>query len=195
MAKFGIRLRVAARLGAVRQAELARGGVEFDRRGGPDVVIRFRGRLCDRDGGRGPCAVGGCLGGAVRGAAPVRRFASYRGQRHLPGLWWSATVGRHVGYESWLERDHVMALDFDPDRGRDRRRSRSGCPGPTRAGHGPVACAGLLRPPGGRLGGGGRLPAGRAAQAAGRRPRSRRPDGRASWSAGSTGWSARRIRS
>jgi hypothetical protein len=23
-------------------------------------------------------------------------------------------VGRHVGYESWLERDNVMLLDFDP---------------------------------------------------------------------------------
>jgi hypothetical protein len=32
----------------------------------------------------------------------------------LPGLWWSATTGAHVGYESWLERDHVMLLDFDP---------------------------------------------------------------------------------
>lgn len=46
--------------------------------------------------------------------APVRRFASRRGQRHLPGRWWSATDGHHVGYESWLERDHVMLLDFDP---------------------------------------------------------------------------------
>jgi hypothetical protein len=46
-------------------------------------------------------------------AAPVREFHSYKGQRHLPGLWWSSTAGRHVGYESWLERDHVMLLDFD----------------------------------------------------------------------------------
>ncbi|MFI2615657.1 TnsA-like heteromeric transposase endonuclease subunit [Streptomyces sp. NPDC018584] len=46
--------------------------------------------------------------------APVRAFKSYRGQRHLPGLWWSSTVGGHIGYESWLERDHVMLLDFDP---------------------------------------------------------------------------------
>jgi hypothetical protein len=23
-------------------------------------------------------------------------------------------MGRHVGYESWLERDHAMLLDFDP---------------------------------------------------------------------------------
>ncbi|MFI0114209.1 MULTISPECIES: TnsA-like heteromeric transposase endonuclease subunit [Streptomyces griseus group] len=45
---------------------------------------------------------------------PVRGFHSYKGQRHLPGLWWSSTVGGHVGYESWLERDHVMLLDFDP---------------------------------------------------------------------------------
>ncbi|MEU2130497.1 TnsA-like heteromeric transposase endonuclease subunit [Streptomyces sp. NPDC018352] len=47
-------------------------------------------------------------------SAPVRGFKSYKGQRHLPGLWWSATVGGHIGYESWLERDHVMLLDFDP---------------------------------------------------------------------------------
>ncbi|GAA1892113.1 TnsA-like heteromeric transposase endonuclease subunit [Streptantibioticus ferralitis] len=47
-------------------------------------------------------------------AAPVREFKSYEGQRHLPGLWWSSTAGGHVGYESWLERDHVMLLDFDP---------------------------------------------------------------------------------
>lgn len=44
---------------------------------------------------------------------PVRRFASRKGQRHLGGLWWSATTGAHVGFESWLERDHIVALDFD----------------------------------------------------------------------------------
>lgn len=45
---------------------------------------------------------------------PVRRFTSRKGQKHLSGLWWSATIGRHVGFESWLERDHLMLLDFDP---------------------------------------------------------------------------------
>jgi len=45
---------------------------------------------------------------------PVREFRWARDQKHLPGLWWSATTGSHVGYESWLERDHVMLLDFDP---------------------------------------------------------------------------------
>ncbi|MFI5726020.1 TnsA-like heteromeric transposase endonuclease subunit [Streptomyces cyaneofuscatus] len=44
---------------------------------------------------------------------PVREFKLYKGQRHLPGLWWSSTTGGHIGYESWLERDHVMLLDFD----------------------------------------------------------------------------------
>jgi hypothetical protein len=45
---------------------------------------------------------------------PVRRFPSRQGQRNFPGLWWSATTGEHVGFESWLEREHVMLLDFDP---------------------------------------------------------------------------------
>jgi hypothetical protein len=46
-------------------------------------------------------------------AAPWRGFPSFRGQSNFPGWWWSATTGRHVGYESWLERDHLMLLDFD----------------------------------------------------------------------------------
>jgi hypothetical protein len=46
-------------------------------------------------------------------AQPVRQFASYRGQRHFPGWYWSATTGGHVPYESWLERDHALLLDFD----------------------------------------------------------------------------------
>ena len=47
--------------------------------------------------------------------APVRGFASFRGQRNRPGLWWFATTGEHVGHESWLERDRLMALDADPE--------------------------------------------------------------------------------
>ena len=45
---------------------------------------------------------------------PVREFRWAKGQRHNPGWWWSATTGAHVGYESWLERDVVLALDCDP---------------------------------------------------------------------------------
>ncbi|MFI6368348.1 TnsA-like heteromeric transposase endonuclease subunit [Nocardia sp. NPDC050630] len=47
--------------------------------------------------------------------APVRQFASYRGQSSFPGWWWMATTGEHIGHESWLERDHLIALDADPD--------------------------------------------------------------------------------
>jgi hypothetical protein len=50
----------------------------------------------------------------VEDGLPVRRFTARKGQRHLSGLWWSATTGGHVGYESWLERDHLLGLDFDP---------------------------------------------------------------------------------
>ncbi|MGE2818043.1 TnsA-like heteromeric transposase endonuclease subunit [Mycobacterium heidelbergense] len=44
---------------------------------------------------------------------PVRRFSARKGQRHLSGSWWCATTSTHVGFESWLERDHLMLLDFD----------------------------------------------------------------------------------
>ncbi|EWM09700.1 hypothetical protein KUTG_00004 [Kutzneria sp. 744] len=46
---------------------------------------------------------------------PVRRFPSYKGQRHYIGQWWTATTSTLVGFESWLERDRLMLLDFDPD--------------------------------------------------------------------------------
>lgn len=50
---------------------------------------------------------------AFERSRPVRRFAARKGQRHLSGLWWCATTGGHVGFESWLERDHLVGLDFD----------------------------------------------------------------------------------
>jgi hypothetical protein len=46
---------------------------------------------------------------------PVRSFSSYKGMKKFSGLWWFSTTSDHVGYESWLERDRVMDLDFDPD--------------------------------------------------------------------------------
>jgi hypothetical protein len=61
---------------------------------------------------RGPLAQ--CWSVRFEEVAPVRSFPSYRGQRNFPGWWWSSTLERHVGYESWLERDHLMLLDFDP---------------------------------------------------------------------------------
>ena len=51
---------------------------------------------------------------AFEAVPAVREFPSYRGQRHFPGLYYAATVDGHVGFESWLERDHAIMLDFDP---------------------------------------------------------------------------------
>jgi hypothetical protein len=45
---------------------------------------------------------------------PARAFGLHKGQKSFSGMWWSATTGDHVGYESWLERDHVVDMDFDP---------------------------------------------------------------------------------
>ena len=61
------------------------------------------------------CRVGlADLGGLrLEDGRPVRSFPSYRGQRNYPGWYWSATMGRRVGFESWVERDHLVALDFD----------------------------------------------------------------------------------
>ena len=44
---------------------------------------------------------------------PARSFPSYRGQRNFPGWYWSSKMGRRIGFESWVERDHLVALDFD----------------------------------------------------------------------------------
>ncbi|RZU51195.1 hypothetical protein EV385_3001 [Krasilnikovia cinnamomea] len=46
--------------------------------------------------------------------APVRDFPSYQGQRSFSGSWWAATTREFVGFESWLERDRIMLLDFSP---------------------------------------------------------------------------------
>lgn len=45
----------------------------------------------------------------------ARRFPSYRGQRNFTGSYLAATSGTVVGFESWVERDVAMLLDFDPE--------------------------------------------------------------------------------
>ena len=51
----------------------------------------------------------------VLSAVPWRAVRSHRGQPHLPGLYWSATTGRHVVYESRLELARLLLADFDSD--------------------------------------------------------------------------------
>lgn len=47
-------------------------------------------------------------------ALPIRAPVAFKGQRNFAGLWWSTTNQRHVGFESWCERDNLMSFDFDP---------------------------------------------------------------------------------
>jgi hypothetical protein len=55
-----------------------------------------------------------CWNARFEDVLPVRGFPSYKGQQNFPGLYFAACTGRHVGFESWLERDHMMLLDFSP---------------------------------------------------------------------------------
>lgn len=48
------------------------------------------------------------------GLTPWRVFRSCRGQAHYSGLYWSAVMGRHVGYESRLELAWLLLEDRDP---------------------------------------------------------------------------------
>jgi hypothetical protein len=85
--------------------------------GGAGRVLRWDGVEAEYvDPGRGreraPLAV--CWPLRFERMSPVRGFASFRGQRNWPGWWWFSRTGAHVGYESWVERDVLMALDADP---------------------------------------------------------------------------------
>jgi hypothetical protein len=52
---------------------------------------------------------------AFESAVPFRRVRPRRGHRNFVGGWWLATTKRHVTFESWCERDHLIAFDFDPN--------------------------------------------------------------------------------
>ncbi|MFF0110018.1 TnsA-like heteromeric transposase endonuclease subunit [Streptomyces hirsutus] len=56
-----------------------------------------------------------CVTSRFEDVDPVRTFRWSRGERHFPGWYWAATSGRHVGFESWLERDRLLLMDFDPN--------------------------------------------------------------------------------
>jgi hypothetical protein len=45
---------------------------------------------------------------------PVRKAPSYKGQKNFTGEWWCLTTGSHLPFESWVERDFLIAADFDP---------------------------------------------------------------------------------
>lgn len=74
----------------------------------------FELEFVDADGVARRGSLASCWQSRFEQAIPARSFPSYKGQGHFPGWWWSSTTGDHVGYESWLERDHAMSLDYDP---------------------------------------------------------------------------------
>lgn len=49
----------------------------------------------------------------LKGASPWRTFRSFKGQRHFPGSYWSATMADHVIYKSRLELARLLYADFD----------------------------------------------------------------------------------
>lgn len=65
----------------------------------------------------GGCEVRGLLAelslDVLRGCEPVRSPGVFQRQRHMPGRWFSTTSGRFLEYESLLERDWMLLLDFD----------------------------------------------------------------------------------
>ncbi|MGI8446165.1 MAG: TnsA-like heteromeric transposase endonuclease subunit [Streptosporangiaceae bacterium] len=56
-----------------------------------------------------------CCGTRFEEALPARPFRFWKGLQSFAGWWYFATTAAHVGFESWLERDHLMLMDFDPD--------------------------------------------------------------------------------
>ncbi len=60
------------------------------------------------DGAEHRVSLAALAGVRLEAGRPVRTFPSYRGQRNYPGWYWSATMCRRVGFESWVERDHPI---------------------------------------------------------------------------------------
>lgn len=82
---------------------------------GSGADLRFFLEFVGADGTVHQEPLAACVTARLEDALPVRSFQWAKGASHFPGSWWSSTTGAHVGFESWLERDHVMAMDFDPD--------------------------------------------------------------------------------
>ncbi len=81
---------------------------------GPAGCGRVEVEYVDPGRGRDRRPLAACCSLRFERMSPVRGFASFRGQRNWPGWWWFSRTGAHVGHESWVERDVLMALDADP---------------------------------------------------------------------------------
>jgi hypothetical protein len=80
----------------------------------PGAGLRFFLEFTRADGTQHRESLAACVTERFEYALPVRPFYWAKDSLHFPGSWWSSTTGDHVGFESWLERDHLMFMDFDP---------------------------------------------------------------------------------
>jgi hypothetical protein len=76
---------------------------------GERFVVEFQ--VADGSWQREPLS--SCRGTRFEEALPARPFRFEKGLQSFAGWWYFATTGTHVGFESWLERDHLMLMDFD----------------------------------------------------------------------------------
>jgi hypothetical protein len=72
--------------------------------------VRFR----DSGGSVIDSGLGSVSAVALAAGRPWRTFRWHRGQAHYSGWYWSATMSRHVVYESRLELARLLLADFDP---------------------------------------------------------------------------------
>ena len=79
----------------------------------PGAGLRFFLEFTRADGTQYRESLAACVTERFEHALPVRPFYWAKDSLHFPGSWWSSTMGDHVGFESWLERD-LMFMDFDP---------------------------------------------------------------------------------
>jgi hypothetical protein len=79
----------------------------------PDVPVSGSVRVAD--GSTREMLLAELTATVVLSAVPWRSVRSYRGQRHMPGWYWSATTGGHLVYESRLELARLLLADFDPE--------------------------------------------------------------------------------
>ncbi|MGH2856936.1 MAG: TnsA-like heteromeric transposase endonuclease subunit [Solirubrobacteraceae bacterium] len=79
------------------------------------VVVPVCGSVRLLDGSTRQMPLAELTAGVVLSGVPWRSVRSHRGQRHLPGWYWSATTGGHVVYESRLELGRLLLADFDSD--------------------------------------------------------------------------------
>jgi hypothetical protein len=77
-------------------------------------AVSFAVEYVDDDGTRIQAPLATCSQVRFESSPPIRATRPFRGQRNFAGLWWMATTESHVGFESWLKRDLLIVLDFDP---------------------------------------------------------------------------------